>query len=547
MTPQDATDVAAKAAHAERRRRLEAEPLAPNLHALVEAFCREDPDALAWVFFDSNETLTRRDIFDRITGLASSLHRIGVRKGTHVAVSLPNVSAFPVTWLALACLGAVMVPVNTRYTAAELGYVLNDAEAEFLVIDATLLPPLKSVIDRASVLTPERIIVLGSDRRPPYCSWAQLLAEGTPGFMPEWPVGRDDLMNIQYTSGTTGFPKGCMQTQLYWLIMGRVAAHRDGLQLKHILIAQPFFYMDPQWLTLMAIEQRGTTFVAAQPSVARFMDWVHRYQIHFCIFPELVYRQPAREDDARTALRRVATYGHTKAIHGDLERRFKVVAREGFGMTEVGSAMSMPYEATHMVGSGACGLPSAFRECRIVDPDGGDVQQGAVGELIVRGPGVTKGYYKKPEANRDAFFGDWFRTGDLFVQDERGYYTIVGRLKDMIRRSGENIAAREVEAALVAIEGVEDAAAIAVPDEARGEEVKAYLVLKPGHTKATLPPAHILNELAKVLAPFKLPRYLEYVAALPKTPSEKIKKDALRAQKPDLRSDSWDELEKRWR
>jgi crotonobetaine/carnitine-CoA ligase len=170
-----------------------------------------------------------------------------------------------------------------------------------------------------------------------------------------------------------------------------------------------------------------------------------------------------------------------------------------------------------------------------------------IGELVVRGPGVTNGYYRKPEANRSAFFGDWFRTGDLFVQDERGYYTIVGRLKDMIRRSGENIAAREVEAALVAIEGIEDAAAVAVPDEARGEEVKAYVVLKPGLTKATLRPHHILQELAKVLAPFKLPRYLEYVATLPKTPSEKIKKDALKAEKPDLRTDSWDAVEERWR
>jgi len=547
MTREDARDVAAKAAHAERRRRMEAAPLAPNLHSLVEEFCREDPEAAAWVFVDSNETLTRRNVFDQITRLASSLCRIGVGKGTHVAVTLPNVSAFPITWLALACLGAVMVPVNTRYTAAEVGYVLNDAEAEFLVIDATLLAQFESVVDRPPVLTADRIIVLGSGRNPRYRSWAELLEKGTPAFKPQWPVGRDDLLNIQYTSGTTGFPKGVMQTQLYWLIMGRVAAHRDGLQLKHILIAQPFFYMDPQWLTLMAIEQRGTTFVAAQPSVTRFMDWVHQYQIHFCIFPELIYRQPARDNDAKTALRRVATYGHTKAIHGDLERRFNVVAREGFGMTEVGSAMSMPYEASHMVGSGACGLPSAFRECRIVDQEGGDVPQGTVGELVVRGPGVTKGYYKKPEANRAAFFGDWFRTGDLFVQDERGYYTIVGRLKDMIRRSGENIAAREVEAALVAIEGIEDAAAIAVPDARRGEEVKAYVVLKPGLTKAALGPAHILAELAKVLAPFKLPRYLEYVATLPKTPSEKIKKDALKALKPDLRTDSWDEVEKRWR
>ena len=526
---------------------MEAEPLPPNLHTLVERFCREDPCAVAWVFFDSNETLTRRDIFEGITRLASSLNRIGVQKGTHVAVVLPNVSAFPTTWLALACLGAVMVPKNIRYTAAELGYVLNDSDAEFLVIDASLLRHLQSVADLPPLLTPDRIVVLGVDHGPPYRSWAKLVAEGTPGFIPEWPVGRDDLMNIQYTSGTTGFPKGCMQTQLYWLVMGRVAAHRDGLQLKNILIAQPFFYMDPQWLTLMAMEQRGTTFVAAQASITRFMDWVHRYQIHFCIFPELVYRQPAREDDGRTALRRVATYGHAKAIHRDLERRFNVVAREGFGMTEVGSAMSMPYEATHMVGSGACGLPSAFRECRIQDQQGRNVPHGAIGELVVRGPGVMAGYYKKPEANRDAFFGDWFRTGDLFIQDESGYYAIVGRLKDMIRRSGENIAAREVEAALVAIEGIEDAAAIPVPDERRGEEVKAYVVLKPGCTKSTLPPARILDEVARVLAPFKVPRYIEYVAKLPKTPSEKIKKDVLKAEKPDLRTDSWDQVENSWR
>ncbi len=365
--------------------------------------------------------------------------------------------------------------------------------------------------------------------------------------MTPWTVDRDDLMNIQYTSGTTGFPKGCMQPQLYWLTMGRVAAHRDGLELKNILIAQPFFYMDPQWLTLMAMEQGGTTFVAAQPSISRFMDWIHRHQIHFCIFPELVYRQPPRPDDGRSALRRIATYGHTKAIHADLERRFNVVAREGFGMTEVGSALSVPFEATHMVGSGVCGVPSAFRECRVVDERGRDVKQGAIGELVIRGPGIFKGYYKKPEANRAAFFGEWFRTGDLFVQDRRGYFTIVGRLKDMIRRSGENIAAREVEAALVAIAGIEDAAAVPVRDPERGEEVKAYIVLKPGYTPDTITPELILGEAAKSLAAFKVPRYLEYVADLPRTPSQKIKKDVLKALKPDPRIGSWDRVDKIWR
>jgi acyl-CoA synthetase (AMP-forming)/AMP-acid ligase II len=543
----DDVETRARAAHAARRAKIEAQPFEANLGALVETFCREDPDATAWVFFDSGETLTRRDVFDRVTRLASSLHRIGVVKGTHVAVVLPNIPAFPLTWLALARLGAVMVPVNIRYTAAEMGYVLNDSDAEFLVIDHSLMPVFNAIESRPAALTPDHIVVLGGSSDTGCRSWEPLVATGTPGFAPPWPVGRDDLMNIQYTSGTTGFPKGCMQPQLYWLMMARVAAHRDGLELANILVSQPYFYMDPQWLTLMAMEQKGTTFIAAQSSISRFMDWIHRHRIHFCIFPELVYRQPPRPDDASSGLRRIATYGHSKAIHADLERRFNVVAREGFGMTEVGSALSVPYEATHMVASGVCGVPSAFRECRIVDEQGQDVRQGEVGELVVRGPGIFKGYYEKPEANQAAFFGDWFRTGDVFTRDARGYYTIVGRLKDMIRRSGENIAAREVEAALCGIDGVEDAAAVPVRDPLRGEEVKAYIVLKPGYSRDTITPELILGEAAKTLAPFKVPRYLEYVADLPRTPSQKIKKDVLKALKPDPRVGSWDRADNIWR
>ena len=544
---EDDVEARARAAHAARRAAIEEKPFDDNLGALVERFCRADPEATAWVFFDGGEVLKRREVLDRITRLASSFNRIGIVKGTHVAVMLPNVSAFPVTWLALARLGAVMVPVNVRYTAAELGYVLTDSQAEFLVIDHTLLGTFKALDKRPAALMPKRIVVLDGKAGLEAHDWAALIAEGEPGFVPPWPVGPGDLMNIQYTSGTTGFPKGCMQPQLYWLTMGRIAAHRDGLELKNILIAQPFFYMDPQWLTLMAMEQGGTTYVAAQPSISRFMGWIHRHHIHFCIFPELVYRQSPRPGDGSSALRRIATYGHSKSSHADLERRFNVVAREGFGMTEVGSALSVPYEATHMVGSGVCGVPSAFRECRVVDEQGNDVKQGDTGELVICGPGIFKGYYNKPDANRDSFFGGWFRTGDLFFQDQRGYFTIVGRLKDMIRRSGENIAAREVEAALVSIEGIEDAAAVPVWDPDRGEEVKAYIVLKPGYVCEVITPELILGAAARTLAAFKVPRYLEYVDDLPRTPSQKIKKDELKALKPDPRIGSWDRVDKIWR
>lgn len=536
-----------RAAHAARIAAMEARPFDSNLGTLVERFAQADPQATAWVFFDSGETLTRGQVLDRITRLASSLAKIGVKKGTHVGVVLPNVPAFPITWLALARLGAVMVPVNVRYTPAELTYVLTDSEAEYVVIDESLMPVLQSLEKRPERLTADRVVVRGGAAEAGNHVWEALIAQGEAGYAPPWPVTADDLMNIQYTSGTTGFPKGCMQPQRYWLTMGRVAAHRDGLELKNILIAQPFFYMDPQWLTLMAMEQGGTTYVAAQPSIAKFMDWVHRYQIHFCIFPELVYRQPPRADDGKSALRRIATYGHNKDCHADLERRFNVIAREGFGMTEIGSGLSLPLEATHMVGSGVVGIPSAFRECRVVDETGHDVAAGETGELVVRGPGIFRGYYKKPEANAASFFGEWFRTGDLFIMDERGYFRIVGRLKDMIRRSGENIAAREVEAAIVTQEGIEDAAAVPVKDAERGEEVKVYIVLKPGYSPQTVTPQTILGTAARTLAPFKVPRYLEYVAELPRTPSQKIKKDALKALKPDPRVGSWDRVDGIWR
>ena len=210
-----------------------------------------------------------------------------------------------------------------------------------------------------------------------------------------------------------------------------------------ILAATPFFYMDPQWLLLMTFYQRATLFVAARQSARRFMDWVRTYRINFCLFPLILYKH------AGIALGQGARAGSRECLrhsprHSRLSSRSgsTVVAREAFGMTEVGSACFMPIEAEDMVGSGSCGLPSPFRECRVADPMGNTLPAGEVGELLIRGQGIMLGYYKKPEATAAAFHGDWFRSGDLFRQDERGYFHIQGRLKDMIRRSGENIAAR---------------------------------------------------------------------------------------------------------
>jgi len=177
-----------------------------------------------------------------------------------------------------------------------------------------------------------------------------------------------------------------------------------------------------------------------------------------------------------------------------------------------------------MVGSGMIGLPTPFRKCRIVDENGNDVERGQIGELWISGRGLMSGYFNRPDAEEKAWAGKWFRSGDLFVQDEAGYYKIVGRIKDVIRRSGENISATEVEYVVSAMPQVEDVAAVPVADQHRGEEINLIVVLCQGQSPDSVTPDLIGKHCSERLAAFKVPRYITYVASLPKTPSGKTSK-----------------------
>jgi len=180
-----------------------------------------------------------------------------------------------------------------------------------------------------------------------------------------------------------------------------------------------------------------------------------------------------------------------------------------------------------MVGSGSCGRPAPFRRCKIV-ADGHEVPDGTPGELWITGSGLFSGYYRNDEATAEAFEGEWFKTGDLFSRDANGYYFMLGRIKDVIRRSGENISAAEVELAVNQIAGVLDAAAVPVPDPLRGEEVKIVVAKAPGAVGDGLSADAIVHECQRVLSPFKVPRYVEFVDSLPKTPTGKVDKNILK-------------------
>ena len=538
---------------AEMRRRVEAAILPQNFARMLDEFARRYGDAEAWRFFEWQGRWTSigyAALRDAVYRIADALQGFGVRQGDHVIVMAQNRPEFPLTWLALGCLGAVMVPANIKYTAREIDYLVTDAEVRFAVIDPPFLDAFRASEHGRHLVDPARMVLMGPGHAGGEAGLSGLdeLYDAASARRPAgWDLPPDTVVNIQYTSGTTGFPKGCLLTHDYWMLFGLVTYAQAGLPVRNILIAQHFYYLDPQLLLMTTLHAGATVFVATKPSLKRFMDWVRDYQIHYCILFEPVFKAPPDPRDGDNELRVVNIYGFTAINHAPFEKRFNTRAREAFGMTEVGATLYVPIDRADYTGSGACGIPLPFREAKVMVGREREAAPEEVGELWVKGRSLMQGYWKRPEVNAEHFVDGWYRTGDLFKRDAEGFFYYRGRSKDMIRRNAENIAAREVETVLREMDQIEEAAVVAVPDELKGEEVKAYILLRPGIAAGSVSPEQILEHCAGRLARFKIPRYLAFVESFPMTMSDRVEKKVLIAGVPDLRAGSYDADEKRWR
>jgi crotonobetaine/carnitine-CoA ligase len=396
---------------------------------------------------------------------------------------------------------------------------------------------------RASCPTVRDVVVV-ADREPDglaaYGSDKGRLRFSEAGFR------REDVATIYYTSGTTGAPKGCMLHHGWWLrccdLHIRMTKLKPG---ERTLCCMPFYYADPAFQLLCSLHTGGTLVVMRRFSVSRFWKVVSENQVTDLLLiasmPILLLKAEPSEYERNHKLRVAVSVAVPPNLHRQLVDRFRVPFLDNYGSTEATMNTRIPWEhADEMIGSGSMGVADPETVLRIVDDQDRDVPIGQAGELIIQGLDFFVGYLDNPTAYAETMRGGWYHSGDLVRRDERGFYYFLGRKKDIIRRSGENIAAAEVEDVLRTHPKVLEAAVIPVPDEIRGEEVKVYILPTEGNSIETLPPEEIVAYCAERLAAYKVPRYIEYrTTDFPRTPSMRVQKQDLKAAG-NLTANAWD-------
>ena len=472
---------------------------------------------------------------DEISGrVASALLGSGLRRGDKVAVQLPNLPQFIFTYFAILKAGLVMVPLNPLLKAPEVAYQLQDSESRILITFEGFTDEAVAGARQAGDVPTYVVNLPGHDQRPEGTRhYDELYFADDTGDIE--PTDADDTAVIIYTSGTTGNPKGAELTHFQMFMNCTVSGELFGLRGDDIATAVlPLFHVFGLSSVLNMIVRFGATMVL----IPRFeadavLDAMARHRCTIFTGVPTMYFALLQADLAGRDLSslRVCVSGGAP-IPGEVIRAFEekfpgVVILEGYGLTETASTTTFNFSAEQRKVL-SIGLPIWGVQVRVVDEEDKPLPPGPenIGEIVIRGHNLMKGYYRNPDATAEAFRGGWFHTGDLAYADEDGYLFVVDRKKDMLIRGGYNVYPREIEEVLFAHPAVAEAAVIGRPDERLGEEVVAVLVLKPG---AQADPDDIIAYSRERLAAYKYPREVIIVADLPKGPTGKILKRELRA------------------
>ncbi|TDC60468.1 long-chain fatty acid--CoA ligase [Actinomadura sp. GC306] len=478
--------------------------------------------------------------------------RYGVAKGDRVAIAMRNYPEWSVAFFGAAVAGAVVVPLNAWWTAAELEYGLADSGAKVLVADAERAERLAEVLPGLGVPC---VVARGGGAVPAGCeAFEDVLGDpGDPAAasLPEVEIGPEDEATIFYTSGTTGRPKGALGTHrnittnpvslAYGLMSAGVRAGRSLEELavpqrRVTLLSVPFFHATGCHSVLVTSAlQGGTVVMMYKWDVRGALELIERERVTgFGGVPTMAWQVLTSPDfgDYDTSSLTGVSYGGAPAppalVDKIRERLPERVPGNGYGLTETSSVTTYNGGINYLERPESVGPPVAVCDVKVVDAAGAELPPGEVGELLIKGPNVIKGYWNRPEATAQAFAGGWFHSGDLARLDGDGFVYIVDRAKDMLIRGGENIYCAEVEAALYEHPAVADCAVIGVPHEVLGEEVGAVVVPRPG---ARVSREELRAFLGERIAGFKVPvHYWFRGEGLPRNPGGKILKTRLREE-----------------
>ncbi|MFJ4520653.1 type I polyketide synthase [Streptomyces sp. NPDC088810] len=502
-------------------------PLAVTLHEHALRI----PEKVA--FADGRRAVTYGGLEARTRRLAGHLVRLGLRRGDRVALCLGNSVAMVEGYLAVVRAGGVGVPVNPRSAPAELEYLLADSGARFVLAGASDAVTFLQVVSNTAPDT--TVLVAGTTEVPPGAHAYDDLAATDPGTPAPDDLGLDEVAWMFYTSGTTGRPKGVLSTQrnCLWSVAASYVPIPDLRPDDRVLWPLPLFHSLSHIACVLSVTSVGATArLTDGTSADDVLDLLRTERATFLAGVPTTYHHlvaTARRTGLSLPDLRIGLVGGAvtgSELRRSFEETFGVPLVDAYGSTETCGAITMnPPDGARVEGS--CGLPVPGVDVRIVDPETGrDVPAGQEGEVWVSGPNVMVGYHNSPEATRAALRDGWFRTGDLARRDEAGYFTVCGRLKDLIIRGGENIHPDEVEAVLRTAPGVADAGVAGAAHDTLGEVPVAWLV--PGPDGLDL--AAVLAHCRARLSAYKIPERIHEVAAVPRTASGKIVRRLLAAQ-----------------
>jgi|Deesub1362B_J571_1020462.scaffolds.fasta_scaffold03284_4 long-chain acyl-CoA synthetase len=493
-----------------------------SLTDLAQSACREFRDRPA--FYAGNTEIRFGEFWEAVRHFAGALQQLGISKGDRIPIILPNMPEFAIAYFGGLLAGAEVVPTNIMLRSFELRYIFDDCEARLIVVWNKILEQVLAAFEGQD-LPP--ICVVGETPEA-FLSFETLLKKMAP-YQPV-DIFPDDPAVILYTSGTTGHPKGAVLS--HWnLASNALACIRAGTVIPEdrVLGVLPFYHSFGQTVVLntcllsgamnvmvprfepeeviRTLEERDVTIFVAVPTMFKMLADFQQ--------------QPKRLPSVRTCISGGAKLDDY--VVQDFERAFGLPIYEGYGLTEASPVVSfnpMDYRSK----PGSVGLPVADVEIRIVDEHGKEVAHGKEGEIIVRGPNVMKGYLNRPEATKEAIRDGWLYTGDIGKLDHDGYLYILDRKKEIIIKGGFNVYPKEVENVLLLHPKVKEVAVIGVPDPIQGEEVKAFVVPKPGKR---INRKELLEYCQEHLALYKCPKYITFLHELPRSSSGRILKRKL--------------------